>query len=119
VPACSEPTVTTAVCVAPTSRETTVCSTRAEQTGDVHVVAAGVHDGNACDGGRGHECSFAGVVHGAIEVDLLGPGGRELHRLHAGDSLLYPGGTPHRWRVLTEEQDPSGVHILTVENAPR
>ncbi|MFD4653017.1 MULTISPECIES: cupin domain-containing protein [unclassified Streptomyces] len=64
---------------------------------------------------------FLYVVHGAIEVevDLMGPDGRELHRLHAGDSLLYPGGTPHRWRVLTEEQDPSGVHVLTVQNAPR
>ena len=61
---------------------------------------------------------FLYVVHGAIEVDLLGPGGRELHGLHTGDSLLYPGGTPHRWRVL-EDQDPSGVHILTVQNAPR
>ncbi|MCX5327976.1 MULTISPECIES: helix-turn-helix domain-containing protein [unclassified Streptomyces] len=62
---------------------------------------------------------FLYVVHGAIEVDLMGPDGRELHRLHAGDSLLYPGGTSHRWRVLTEEQDPSGVHVLTVQNAPR
>ncbi|MET8401658.1 XRE family transcriptional regulator [Streptomyces sp900116325] len=62
---------------------------------------------------------FLYVVHGTIEVDLLGPGGRELHRLHAGDSLLYPGGTPHRWRVLADNEDLSGVHVLTVQNAPR
>jgi transcriptional regulator with XRE-family HTH domain len=55
----------------------------------------------------------------AFEVDLLGPGGRELHRLCSGDSLLYPGGTPHRWRVLVEDQDIPEVRLLAVQNAPR
>jgi transcriptional regulator with XRE-family HTH domain len=62
---------------------------------------------------------FLYVVHGAVEVDLLGPGGRELHRLCSGDSLLYPGGTPHRWRVLVEDQDIPEVRLLAVQNAPR
>lgn len=61
---------------------------------------------------------FLYVVHGAIEVDLLGPGGRELHRLFWRQPSLSRR-NPHRWRVLVEDQDIPGVRLLAVQNAPR
>jgi transcriptional regulator with XRE-family HTH domain len=58
---------------------------------------------------------FLYVVDGEIEVDLRTPDGRRVERLGPGDSLTYPGGTPHRWRAAG---DRNRVHILAVQNAP-
>ncbi|WP_425838708.1 helix-turn-helix domain-containing protein [Streptomyces fractus] len=58
---------------------------------------------------------FLYVVGGEIEVDLGYPDGPRLHLLTQGDSLTYPGGTPHRWRAVSA---PEQVRILMVQNVP-
>ncbi|MFJ9243944.1 helix-turn-helix domain-containing protein [Streptomyces sp. NPDC101776] len=58
---------------------------------------------------------FLYVVDGEIEIDIQAPDGRRVERLGPGDSLTYPGGTPHRWRALG---DRDRVRILAVQNAP-
>lgn len=58
---------------------------------------------------------FCYVVEGEIEVDLRTPDGRRVERLGPGDSVTYPGGTPHRWRALG---DRDRVRFLAVQNAP-
>ncbi|MET9789595.1 helix-turn-helix domain-containing protein [Streptomyces canus] len=57
---------------------------------------------------------FVYVVAGEIEIDLQTTEGPRLHVLGPGDSIYYPGGTPHRWRAVG---DGSRVRLLTVQNA--
>ncbi|GCB46226.1 helix-turn-helix domain-containing protein [Streptomyces sp. NL15-2K] len=57
---------------------------------------------------------FVYVVAGEIEIDLQTADGPRLHVLGPGDSICYPGGTPHRWRAVG---DGSKVRLLTVQNA--
>lgn len=57
---------------------------------------------------------FVYVVAGEIEIDLQTADGPRLHVLGPGDSICYPGGTPHRWRAVG---DGSQVRLLTVQNA--
>jgi len=57
---------------------------------------------------------FVYVVAGEIEIDLHTGDGPRLHVLGPGDSICYPGGTPHRWRAVG---DGSRVRLLTVQNA--
>lgn len=57
---------------------------------------------------------FVYVVAGEIEIDLQTTDGPRLHVLEPGDSICYPGGTPHRWRAVG---DGSRVRLLTVQNA--
>ncbi|WP_052745278.1 cupin domain-containing protein [Streptomyces sp. WM6386] len=60
---------------------------------------------------------FVHVVDGEIEVELQTPSGPRLERLGPGDSLIYPGGVPHRWRA-PGDRDRDRVRILAVQNAP-
>ncbi|MEV6949057.1 XRE family transcriptional regulator [Streptomyces sp. NPDC051172] len=57
---------------------------------------------------------FVYVVAGEIEIELRGADGPESHVLGPGDSICYPGATPHRWRAVG---DGSLVRLLTVQNA--
>ncbi|WP_369221585.1 helix-turn-helix domain-containing protein [Streptomyces sp. R39] len=57
---------------------------------------------------------FVYVVAGEIEIDLQTADGPRFHVLGQGDSICYPGGTPHRWRAVG---DGSRVRLLTVQNA--
>lgn len=57
-----------------------------------------------------HGDEFVFVIAGAMEVDL---GGEERYHLDAGDSVFYPGGTPHRWRAI----DHTGYRVLAVQSA--
>lgn len=57
---------------------------------------------------------FVFVVSGEIEIDLQTADGLRLHQLGPGDSICYPGGTPHRWRAVG---DGSLVRLLAVQNA--
>ncbi|MFJ2240338.1 helix-turn-helix domain-containing protein [Streptomyces sp. NPDC087859] len=58
---------------------------------------------------------FLYVVDGEIEVELRTPTGHRIEHLGPGDSLTYPGGTPHRWRAFGDRER---VRILAVQNAP-
>ncbi|MFF4121729.1 helix-turn-helix domain-containing protein [Streptomyces sp. NPDC001714] len=58
---------------------------------------------------------FVYVVTGDIEVELRGTDGARFHTLGPGDSICYPGTTPHRWRAVG---DGSLVRLLTVQNPP-
>ncbi|MGW4073652.1 helix-turn-helix domain-containing protein [Streptomyces asiaticus] len=58
---------------------------------------------------------FLYLVDGEIEVDLQMRDGARLERLGPGDSLIYPGGTRHRWRAIG---DRDRVRLLAVQNAP-
>jgi mannose-6-phosphate isomerase-like protein (cupin superfamily) len=58
---------------------------------------------------------FLYVVDGEIEVELRTPAGQRIEHLGPGDSLTYPGGTPHRWRGLGDRER---VRILAVQSAP-
>jgi mannose-6-phosphate isomerase-like protein (cupin superfamily)/DNA-binding XRE family transcriptional regulator len=60
---------------------------------------------------------FVYVLEGEIEVDLGTQGGRDLHLLGPGDSISYPGGTPHSWRAVGEGESVD-VHLLAVQPAP-
>lgn len=53
------------------------------------------------------------MVDGEKEVELQTPSGPRLERLGPGDSLIYLGDVPHRWRALGDR-----VRILAVQNAP-
>lgn len=57
---------------------------------------------------------FVYVVAGEIEIDLQTVDGPRLHVLGQGDSICYPGDTPHRWRAVG---DGSRVRLLSVQNA--
>lgn len=57
---------------------------------------------------------FVYVVAGEVEIELQAAEGPRLHVLGPGDSICYPGGTPHRWRAVG---DGSLVRLLTVQNA--
>lgn len=56
------------------------------------------------------EDEFLYVVAGDVEVDLAAA----RHRLSAGDSVYYAGGTPHRFRSLS----PAGYRLLIVKQHP-
>jgi transcriptional regulator with XRE-family HTH domain len=58
---------------------------------------------------------FLYLLDGEIEIDLQTLDGPRLHQLSPGDSIFYPGGTPHRWRALGE---PGRVRVLTVQSTP-
>jgi transcriptional regulator with XRE-family HTH domain len=60
---------------------------------------------------------FLYVVSGAIEIDLQTLDGQLLHTLGPGDSICYPGGTPHRWRAADVADDAGPVRLLTVQSA--
>jgi transcriptional regulator with XRE-family HTH domain len=57
---------------------------------------------------------FLYLIDGEIEIDLQTFDGPRLHRLGPGDSICYPGGTPHRWRAIGA---PEPIRILTVQSA--
>ena len=57
------------------------------------------------------EDEFLTVVRGTVRVELH-PG--EVHVLHAGDSLYYVGGTPHRWAAT----DDDGYVLFVVKERP-
>ncbi|GAA4023841.1 XRE family transcriptional regulator [Streptomyces sp. NBC_01352] len=57
---------------------------------------------------------FLYVVTGGIEIDLQTLDGPRLHVLGPGDSICYPGGTPHRWRAVGDGEP---IRILTVQSA--
>tara|TARA_Y100000780_G_scaffold169120_1_gene154288 strand:- start:430 stop:1032 length:603 start_codon:yes stop_codon:yes gene_type:complete len=57
------------------------------------------------------EDEFLHVVEGRIEIDL---GERGVFQLGEGDSLYYVGGTPHRWRTLTD----GGYRLFIVKEHP-
>jgi quercetin dioxygenase-like cupin family protein len=57
------------------------------------------------------EDEFISVVRGTVRVELH-PG--EIHVLHAGDSLYYVGGTPHRWAAV----DDDGYVLFVVKERP-
>jgi quercetin dioxygenase-like cupin family protein len=57
------------------------------------------------------EDEFLTVVRGTVRVELH-PG--EVHLLHAGDSLYYVGGTPHRWAAT----DDDGYVLFVVKERP-
>jgi transcriptional regulator with XRE-family HTH domain len=54
------------------------------------------------------EDEFIHVMSGSVDVDL---GPRGITRLDAGDSMLYFGGTPHRWTTVK----PTGYRVLLVK----